>query len=82
MEPPPPIEAAPPRVLIVTATDRRRGAEVFTERLGVGLTGQGWVVDTVSLTTSGEARRVEVDRLTDVDSARPGRLNRRISHAL
>lgn len=71
-----------PRVLIVTATDRRRGAEVFTERLGEGLAGHGWVVDTVSLTTSGDPRRVEVECLTDVDSAHPGRLNLRISRAL
>jgi glycosyltransferase involved in cell wall biosynthesis len=69
-------------VLIVTATDRRRGAEVFTERLGAGLTGHGWVVDTVSLTTSGDSRRVAVESLTDVPSARPGRVNRRIWRAL
>lgn len=71
-----------PRALIVTATDRRRGAEVFTERLGAGLTGHGWTVDTVSLTRSGDASRVNVDCLTDVDSSRPGRLNRRIGSAL
>jgi glycosyltransferase involved in cell wall biosynthesis len=70
------------RVLIVTATDRRRGAEVFTERLGAGLTGHGWVVQTVSLTSSGDGRRVDVEPLTGVSSARPGRLNRRISRAL
>jgi glycosyltransferase involved in cell wall biosynthesis len=71
-----------PRVLIVTATDRRRGAEVFTERLCTGLTGHGWVVDAVSLTKSDDDRRVDVDLLTDVDSSRPGRFNRRISRAL
>jgi len=70
------------RVLIVTATDRRRGAEVFTERLGMGLRARGWTVDTVSLTKSGDARRVEVDCLTDVSSGKPGRLNRRIAGAL
>lgn len=70
------------RVLIVTATDRRRGAEVFTERLAAGLTDHGWVVQTVSLTSSGDARRVDVEPLTPVSSARPGRLNRRISRAL
>lgn len=70
------------RVLIVTATDRRRGAEVFTERLGEGLTGHGWLVQTVSLTSSGDGRRVEVEPLTEVSSSRPGRLNRRISRAL
>ena len=82
MQPLPQSEAGAPRVLIVTATDRRRGAEVFTERLGGGLAGRGWMVNTVSLTTSGDARRVEVDCLTDVDSARPGRFNPRIARAL
>jgi glycosyltransferase involved in cell wall biosynthesis len=75
-------EVDAPRVLIVTATDRRRGAEVFTERLGAGLTGRGWIVETVSLTKSGDSRRVAVECLTDVDSAHPGRLNRRIATAL
>ena len=75
-------ESDAPRVLIVTATDRRRGAEVFTERLGQGLTEHGWNVQTVSLTRSGDARLVEVEALTDVSSARPGRFNRRISRAL
>jgi len=82
MQPARQTEAAASRVLIVTATDRRRGAEVFTERLGQGLASRGWTVDTVSLTRSGDARRVDVDCLTDVDSARPGRLNRRIARAL
>jgi glycosyltransferase involved in cell wall biosynthesis len=71
-----------PRVLIVAATDRRRGAEVFTERLGRGLSDHGWDVQTVSLTKSGDERRVEIEALTDVSSASPGRLNRRISRAL
>ncbi|HEY6627521.1 MAG TPA: glycosyltransferase family 4 protein [Acidimicrobiia bacterium] len=66
----------------MTATDRRRGAEVFTERLGVGLEGHGWVVDMASLTRSGDARRVPIESLTDVDSSRPGRMNRRIGRAL
>ncbi len=82
MSTPQPGEGERPRVLIVAATDRRRGAEVFTERLGLGLTGHGWTVDTVSLTKSGDASRVNVDCLTDVDSSRPGRLNRRIGSAL
>lgn len=70
------------RILVVTATDRRRGAEVFTERLGEGLEGRGWVVDMASLTKSGDARRVPIESLTDVDSSRPGRLNGRIAQAL
>ncbi|HEX5694851.1 MAG TPA: glycosyltransferase, partial [Acidimicrobiia bacterium] len=75
-------ETPAPRLLIVTATDRRRGAEVFTRRLGDGLATRGWMVQTVSLTTSGDSRSVDVEALTDVSSARPGRFNRRISSAL
>ena len=66
----------------MTATDRRRGAEVFTERLAEGLGGHGWVVQAVSLTKSGDDRRVAIECLTDVDSSHPGRLNQRISRAL
>jgi glycosyltransferase involved in cell wall biosynthesis len=71
-----------PRVLIVTSTDRRRGAEVFTVRLGEGLAARGWEVDTVSLTRSGDQRRVGIEPLTEVSSSRPGRLNSRIARAL
>ncbi|MGH8915231.1 MAG: hypothetical protein ACRDZM_12040, partial [Acidimicrobiia bacterium] len=73
-----PMESSPPdptgarRLLIVTATDRRRGAEVFTERLGQGLADHGWVVQTVSLTSSVDERRVDVEPLTAVSPARPG----------
>jgi len=71
-----------PRALIVTATDRRRGAEVFTTRLGEGLADRGWTIQMVSLTSSGDERRVDVERLTQVSSSRPGRLNPTIWRAL
>ncbi len=70
------------RILILTATDRRRGAEVFTERLGSGLADRDWDVQTVSLTSSGDERRVDIEALTDVSSSHPGRLNRKISRAI
>lgn len=70
------------RILILTATDRRRGAEVFTERLASGLAARDWEVQTVSLTSSGDQRRVDIETLTDVSASRPGRLNRKISSAL
>ena len=82
MEPPQEESPRSPRVLIVTATDRRRGAEVFTGRLGEGLAARNWAVQTVSLTSSGEERRVDVESLTDVSSARPGRFNSKIARAL
>jgi glycosyltransferase involved in cell wall biosynthesis len=71
-----------PKVLIVTATDRRRGAEVFTERLVGGLAARGWVAGAVSLTASGADRTVDVEPLTDVSSARPGRYNLEIRREL
>jgi len=80
--PPGPRSEGAPRVLIVTATDRRRGAEVFTTRLRDGLTARGWVAEAVSLTRSGDVSRVAVECLTDVSSAHPGRLNLRIYRAL
>jgi glycosyltransferase involved in cell wall biosynthesis len=70
------------RVLILTATDRRRGAEVFTERLQNGLVDRGWVSRSRSLTSSGDVRRVAIEAITDVSSAEPGRLNITILRAL
>ncbi len=67
---------------MLTATDRRRGAEVFTGRLASGLAERDWEVQTVSLTASGDGRRVDIETLTNVSADRPGRLNRRISRAL
>ncbi len=75
-------ESSKRRILILTATDRRRGAEVFTERLARGLATRDWDVQTVSLTSSGDERRVDIETLTDVSAGRPGRFNRLISRAL
>ena len=66
----------------MAATGRRRGAEVFTVRLGQGLRDRGWDVDTISLTSAGDAPITGLEALTTVDSARPGRLRRSISRAL
>lgn len=70
------------RVLIVTATDRRRGAEIFTTRLSRGLEGRGWAVKTVSLTRSGEPISVDIEPITRVSSDSPGRFNLEILRAL
>lgn len=55
---------------------------MFSARLADGLRSLGWVAQTVSLTKSGDARVVDLEPLTDVSSARPGRFNRSISKAL
>lgn len=52
-----------PKVLIVVSTDRRRGAEVFTERLREGLSARGWVVDAVGLKGAGETPRADFEAL-------------------
>lgn len=53
-----------PRTLILASTNRRRGAEVFTERLREKLTALGWVVEAVSLRGVGETPRAEIEPLT------------------
>ncbi|MDX1468861.1 MAG: nucleotidyltransferase family protein [Acidimicrobiia bacterium] len=54
-----------PRTLIVVSTDRRRGAEVFTERLRDGLVRRGWVVDAVALSRSEDEPRADVEPLLE-----------------
>lgn len=39
-----------PRIMVLVNTSRRRGAEVFGERLAIGLRGLGWRIDLTSLT--------------------------------
>lgn len=72
----------PPRVLIVAATDRRRGAEVFSERLRNGLAGRGWPVDAVALVTGGDGPTVSLDRLTDLTPDVAGRFSPAVLAAL
>ncbi len=54
-----------PRVLIAVSTDRRRGAEVFTERLRDGLCARGFVAEAVSLSRANEGPRVDIEALDD-----------------
>lgn len=74
--------AGQPRVLLVAASDRRRGAEVFTTDLAEGLSSQGWVVETAGLTRSGDDSVVQLSRLTDVPASEAGRLDLSILRAL
>lgn len=74
--------STPPRVLIVASTDRRRGAEIFSERLRDGLIGRGWPVEAVALMSGGEGPTVSLDRLTDQTATNVRRLSPSILAAL
>jgi len=54
----------PPSLLIVISSDRRRGAEVFGERLAIGLAERGWDTELVALTGGRESPRVNASALT------------------
>lgn len=71
-----------PRTLIVVSTDRRRGAEVFSERLRDGLGKRGWVVDAVSLRGTGSEPRADVEALTLEDEGSGGRFEWTLVRAL
>ncbi len=62
-------------LLLLVSSNRRRGAEVFGERLADGLRGRGWEVDFVALKDAGETPAVEAVSLAD--EAGDGRLDRR-----
>lgn len=75
-------QSGSPRTLIVVSTDRRRGAEIFTERLRDGLTRRGWVVDAVALRASGSDSTADVEPLTEPDDRKFRRVDPRIVWAL
>lgn len=60
-------------LLLLVASNRRRGAEVFGERLSRGFTSLGWDVDFVALQSIDDARSVSAEVLTDTSSL--GRLD-------
>jgi glycosyltransferase involved in cell wall biosynthesis len=55
-------------LLLLVASDRRRGAEVFGERLTHGFRSLGWDVDFVALQAADSKRSVSADVLTDTTS--------------
>ena len=71
-----------PRILLLVSTDRRRGAEVFTERLREGLNGRGWVVEAVSLKGYDEEPRADVEALVPDSDSSGGRFDLRIARSL
>jgi len=60
-------------VLVLVASNRRRGAEVFGERLTAGLSGLGWQVDFVALQSVASDRVVGASPLSDRENV--GRLD-------
>jgi glycosyltransferase involved in cell wall biosynthesis len=60
-------------LLLVASSNRRRGAEVFSENLREGLVEHGWDVDAVSLTSSGDDAVATLDPISDSE---PGELRR------
>lgn len=60
-------------LLVLVASDSRRGAEVFGERLARGFTSLSWDVDFVALRTVDSTRSISAEPLTDRNSL--GRLD-------
>lgn len=69
-------------VLLVAASNRRRGAEVFTDQLRRGLPQAGFKVSAVALTRSNDGATVGLEPLTEVVSEQAGRFDCRILTAL
>ena len=71
-----------PSILLVTTSDKRRGAEVFGAQLRDGLPDFGWSVDAVCLTESRDTARVDLEPLTAVSPEDLGRFNLAVLRAL
>ncbi len=71
-----------PRLAIVVSSNRRRGAEVFGEALGVGLRERGWDVELLSLTKSVAGPVVAATALSDATPDALGKLDRAVVSAL
>lgn len=65
-----------PSLLLVAASDRRRGAEVFGSQLVEGLGDRGWSVEGVCLSRGGDGSRVDLEPLTDLTQGELGKFNR------
>lgn len=71
-----------PTALIVVSTDRRRGAEVFSDRLTRGLVGRGWLVNLIALAGTGSPGGTGVETLAPVDLSELGRFDLPLLRAL
>lgn len=70
------------RALLVAASNRRRGAEVYTRQLADGLDERGWSTDPVCLTRVDGAATVELEPLSSLSPESAGRANKTILRAL
>ena len=77
-----PLGSSSPRTLILASTDKRRGAEVFSERLQEGLLRRGWVVEAVSLRESGDTPTVDLEPLVRSSERQARRLDLGVARAL
>jgi len=68
--------------LLVVSTDRRRGAEVFAERLRDGFIERGFQAEAVSLSSFGGEPKADVENLSDLSPDALGRFNLRVGLAL
>lgn len=66
----------------MAASNRRRGAEVFTAEVRRGLIDAGWTVAAVALTRADDVETVDLASISDVSPDSASRFNRRIHHAL
>jgi len=62
-----------PRALLVASSNRRRGAEVFTESLSAGLSDRGWTVNAVSLASSSDSANADLEPLTSIEAGELGK---------
>jgi glycosyltransferase involved in cell wall biosynthesis len=69
-------------IAIVVSSDRRRGAEVFGERLSDGLREMGWDTQMLALATDGGGARVRAKALSRRSPERLGRLDLDVMRAL
>jgi glycosyltransferase involved in cell wall biosynthesis len=73
-----PATLTPNRLALVVTTDRRRGAEVFGERLAGGLRQLGWQVNLLALSHEEEGPWVAAQLVSERSSKHRGRLDLRV----
>ena len=78
----PKITTVSKRVLLLVSSDRRRGAEVFGDRLAVGLRELGWDIDFVSLAADSAGPWVAADPVSQRDADKIGRFHRDVIRGL
>ncbi len=72
----------PPSVMIVVASNRRRGAEVFGSRLATGLKGHGWNTQLVGLTADPAGPWVDATTISERTPGDVGRFEPKVVRGL